>query len=169
MGYIPKTLPGFTYTGECSTELRADWGWIIRLKTSGTLTITDRNRKVDVFLVGGGGGGANDGNYHPGGGGGGGYTKTVRGISLSSGTGYRIEVGQGGASNANGSASSAFGYQADGGKTANATTNQGGAGGSQSRLTQRGRLLLERFNAYEQKLRDTASELYESYFGGLLE
>ena len=46
---------------------------------------------------------------------------------------------------------------------------QGGAGGSQSRLTQRGRLLLERFNAYEQKLRDTASELYESYFGGLLE
>ena len=46
---------------------------------------------------------------------------------------------------------------------------QGGAGGSQSRLTQRGRLLLERFNAYEQMLRDTASELYESYFGGLLE
>lgn len=46
---------------------------------------------------------------------------------------------------------------------------QGGAGGSQSRLTQRGRLLLERFNTYEQKLRDTASELYESYFGGLLE
>ena len=32
-----------------------------------------------------------------------------------------------------------------------------------------GRLLLERFNAYEQMLRDTASELYESYFGGLLE
>ena len=39
--YIPTSLPGFTYTGEYSTELRADWGWVIRLKTSGTLTITD--------------------------------------------------------------------------------------------------------------------------------
>lgn len=46
---------------------------------------------------------------------------------------------------------------------------QGGAGGSQSRLTQRGRLLLERFDAYERKLRETALELYDSYFGGLLE
>ena len=46
---------------------------------------------------------------------------------------------------------------------------QGGAGGSQSRLTQRGRLLLERFDAYERKLRETALSLYDSYFGGLLE
>lgn len=46
---------------------------------------------------------------------------------------------------------------------------QGGAGGSQSRLTQQGRLLLERFDAYERKLRETALELYDSYFGGLLE
>lgn len=46
---------------------------------------------------------------------------------------------------------------------------QGGAGGSQSRLTQRGRLLLERFDAYERKLRETALAMYDSYFGGLLE
>ena len=46
---------------------------------------------------------------------------------------------------------------------------QGGAGGSQSRLTQRGLLLLERFDAYERKLRETALSLYDSYFGGLLE
>ena len=46
---------------------------------------------------------------------------------------------------------------------------QGGAGGSQSRLTQQGRLLLERFDAYERKLRETALSLYDSYFGGLLE
>ena len=46
---------------------------------------------------------------------------------------------------------------------------QGGAGGSQSRLTQQGRLLLERFDAYERKLRETALALYDSYFGGLLE
>lgn len=129
MGYIPKTLPGFTYTGTYSTELRADWGWIIRMKTSGTLTITDRKRKIDAFLVGGGGGGGT-GNDYPGGGGGGGCTKTVCGISLSSGTGYWIEVGQGGASNSNGSASRAFGYQANGGSTENATARQGGAGGS---------------------------------------
>ena len=127
MGYIPKTLPGFTYTGECSTELRADWGWIIRMKTSGTLTITDRRRKVDAFLVGGGGGGGN-GTGSPEGGGGGGYTKTVSGISLSPGTGYWIEIGQGGAPNANGSASSAFGYQANVGNTSSGNT--GGAGGS---------------------------------------
>ena len=67
--YIPTSLPGFTYTGQYSTELRADWGWVIRFKTSGTLTITDRNRKVDAFLVGGGGGTygtaeLNDGSYY---------------------------------------------------------------------------------------------------------
>ena len=73
--YIPTSLPGFTYTGKYSTELRADWGWVIRFKTSGTLTITDRNRKIDIFLVGGGGGGAQ--NWYSSdalqGGGGGGY------------------------------------------------------------------------------------------------
>lgn len=46
---------------------------------------------------------------------------------------------------------------------------QGGAGGGQSRLTPRGRLLLERFDAYERKLQETARELYGRYFGGLLE
>lgn len=46
---------------------------------------------------------------------------------------------------------------------------QGGAGGSQSQLTDRGRLLLERYNAYEQKLKEQATALYDDYFGGLLE
>ena len=45
--------------------------------------------------------------------------------------------------------------------------SQGGAGGSQSRLTQRGRELLECYNAFEKMLKDRASELYEEYFGGL--
>lgn len=47
--------------------------------------------------------------------------------------------------------------------------SQGGAGGSQSRLTDRGRALLERYCAYEQALKDQANRLYEHYFGGLLE
>ena len=46
---------------------------------------------------------------------------------------------------------------------------QGGAGGSQSRLTERGRLLLERYTAYEKKLKEGAAELYPGYFGGLFE
>lgn len=47
--------------------------------------------------------------------------------------------------------------------------SQGGAGGSTSDLTEQGRLLLQRYLAYEQALRDQARELYENYFGGLLE
>ncbi len=47
--------------------------------------------------------------------------------------------------------------------------SQGGAGGSQSRLTDRGRLLLQRFTAYEQALRNQANALYDSFFEGVLE
>ena len=47
--------------------------------------------------------------------------------------------------------------------------SQGGAGGSTSILTNRGRQLLERYTAYEQKLKEQANTLYEEYFGGLLE
>ena len=47
--------------------------------------------------------------------------------------------------------------------------SQGGAGGSTSVLTDRGRLLMERYNAYEKQLKEQANALYESYFGGLLE
>lgn len=47
--------------------------------------------------------------------------------------------------------------------------SQGGAGGSTSILTERGRELLERYNAYEKALKDQANSLYEQYFGGLFE
>ena len=46
---------------------------------------------------------------------------------------------------------------------------QGGAGGSQSRLTERGRLLLERYTAYEKKMKELSVQLYDDYFGGLFE
>ncbi len=47
--------------------------------------------------------------------------------------------------------------------------SQGGAGGSTSVLTQRGRELLERYDAYEQKLKAFAKEQYQTFFGGLFE
>ena len=47
--------------------------------------------------------------------------------------------------------------------------SQGGAGGSTSDLTQKGRDLLERYNAYDKQLKQQANELYEAYFGGLFE
>ena len=47
--------------------------------------------------------------------------------------------------------------------------SQGGARGSTSVLTDRGRFLLERYNAYEAKLKEQANTLYEDYFGGLFE
>ena len=47
--------------------------------------------------------------------------------------------------------------------------SQGGAGGSTSDLTPRGRALLERYNAYEQALKNRANDLYAQYFGGLFE
>ena len=45
--------------------------------------------------------------------------------------------------------------------------SQGGAGGSTSVLTDRGKELLDRYNAYEQALKDQANTLYDRYFGGL--
>ena len=47
--------------------------------------------------------------------------------------------------------------------------SQGGAGGSTSVLTQRGRELLERYNAYEKVLKDQANALYDQYFEGMFE
>jgi len=47
--------------------------------------------------------------------------------------------------------------------------SQGGAGGSTSVLTERGRELLRRYSAYEQQLKDQANRLYDQYFGGLFE
>ena len=47
--------------------------------------------------------------------------------------------------------------------------SQGGAGGSTSDLTQKGRDLMERYVVYDKKLKQQANELYETYFGGLFE
>lgn len=138
MGYIPTALPDFSYTGAYTTELRADWGWVIRFKSSGTLTFTGRNRKIDVFLVGGGGGGTTNtySETYCGGGGGGGHTTMKTDVSIKAQKAYSIVVGSGGTSAwaANdGGASTAFGLSAAGGKGAKHTSNSsayGGDGGS---------------------------------------
>ena len=47
--------------------------------------------------------------------------------------------------------------------------SQGGAGGSTSVLTERGRDLLARYLAYEKHLKQQAHDLYAEYFGGIFE
>ena len=47
--------------------------------------------------------------------------------------------------------------------------SQGGAGGSQSRLTPMGKDLLGRFLAYEKALKEQAAALYDTHFGGMFE
>jgi molybdate transport repressor ModE-like protein len=45
--------------------------------------------------------------------------------------------------------------------------SQGGAGGGKSSLTEDGSLLLTRFDAYSEALREKAGELFDAYFEGL--
>ena len=47
--------------------------------------------------------------------------------------------------------------------------SQGGAGGGRSSLTDQGRVLLERYEAYAAAIRDAAGELYKDYFAELFE
>ena len=152
-----NAIPEFTYTGDYEIVNDSDepiatsqGNWKIRFLTSGTLTFTALNgaeNGIDVFLVGGGGSGANgceesDGTYRSTYGGGGGYTKTVRGVRISTNTDYAITVGAGGASASaisqsghNGGSTSAFGATVNGGKgavgfTGSSWTGSGGNGGS---------------------------------------
>lgn len=46
--------------------------------------------------------------------------------------------------------------------------NQGGVGGGSSRLTKEGERLLSAYEAYSAKLRDSAAQLFEKYFDGLI-
>lgn len=96
----------FTYTGAYAVEGDLGGDFVIRFKTSGTLTITDAGNaaSLDAFLVGGGGGGMVGTNSNKigtgiafGAGGGGGYTATHSSIMITTDTAYTIAVGAGGA------------------------------------------------------------------------
>ena len=47
--------------------------------------------------------------------------------------------------------------------------NQGGSGGSRSALTEKGRLLIERYGSYTKQLSRIADELYEEHFKGMFD
>ena len=139
-----RLVPAFTYTGDyelvhdddtpIDTTSASDMQspWKIRFLESGDLSFTNMygtNSGIDVFIVGagGGGGGASSG---AGGGGGGGYTRTERGVAVSTNTVYPITVGLGGAMRVDGGSSSGFGYTANGGLQGQNGAKAGGNGGS---------------------------------------
>lgn len=143
-------VPDYTYTG--NAEWYNEEKTILKLKTSGVLTLS-KDCYADVFVVGGGASGAGSyGNYVPqisGGGGGGGYTKTQR-VSFKKGTEYPATIGAGGAGVSNntynnrngnaGGATSINGVSANGGNPGtggygsssipDTSYGNGGAGGS---------------------------------------
>lgn len=146
-------VPVFTYKKSDGTDasyiiLRDDaTSWRIKFLESGTLNFQSLgnivDNQIDAFLVGGGGGGGtghafytdNENSYFGGGGGGGGggYTTTST-ISVSYSVDYPIVVGAGGASQTNGSSTTAFELSALGGnKGVNGawrTYGYGGEGGN---------------------------------------
>ncbi|MEN6339600.1 MAG: glycine-rich domain-containing protein [Clostridiaceae bacterium] len=117
----------FSYSGTYSYLDDGDGNCRIRFLTSGIFTPI-KNFTFDLFLVGGGAGGGAAGTGGRGGGGGG-RTLTHLSIELQANTAYTVTVGAGGASNANGGTTSAFGYSISGGNTAG-NSCVGGAGGS---------------------------------------
>ena len=131
-------VPDYAYTG--NAEWYNEEKTILKLKTSGVLTLS-KDCVADVFVVGGGASGSarqtND-VYQAAGGGGGGYTKNSR-VQFSKNTEYSAIVGAGGAkvyapsqgeiSGNVGGSSSINGVIADGGKTGS-KKYIGGDGGS---------------------------------------
>ena len=118
-------VPDYTYTG--NAEWYNEEKTILKLKTSGVLTLT-KNCTADVFCVGGGGAGnypSNSSSNNEGsGGGGGGYTFTAR-VNFAKNSNYQAIIGAGGAR------MTTRGTQAPSGGTTsiNGVSANGGAGG----------------------------------------
>ena len=143
---VTSYKPTYTYSGNAQLIDDGNYNWRIKFLTSGVLNFTSLGNasSIDVFCVGGGGAGCNAG-------GGGGYTGTSRGVGVSAGTNYTIEIGAGGtigsgypypetssySGNAGGN-TSAFGLVVGGGQAAyqvyvrdeNQSYTYGGNGGS---------------------------------------
>lgn len=127
-------VPDYTYTG--NAEWYNEEHTILKLKTSGVLTLT-KDCIADVFCVGGGGsGGCLSSSSTYGGGGGGGFTRTAR-LQFYKGTDYPAVIGAGGASayNSNGNdggSTSINGVTANGGLKGEGKGGNGGSGGGAS-------------------------------------
>lgn len=123
-GEAPATLPEFTYTGNYELIDDGDGNWRIKCKTSGTLTFTDKDQILDVFMVGGGGGAP----Y------GGGYTRLDSSVSVSKSVQYTVVIGAGGytidTQNATDGGDTSFGALTPAGGGKKGTTTVGGDGGS---------------------------------------
>lgn len=97
---VRRTRPFFTFTPDDASAApgysldQSGNNWVLKLLTSGTLTLAGA-RSVDLFAVGGGGGSGA-------GGGGGGYTTTVRAVTMQPEIGYAVTIGAGGTPNSNG-------------------------------------------------------------------
>lgn len=127
-GEAPATLPEFTFTGNYELLDDGDGNWRIKCKTSGTLTFTDKNHTLDVFMVGGGGGAP----Y--GGGAGGGYTRLVPNVVISKNVQYTVTIGAGGytinTESATDGGNTSFGALSAAGGGRKGTEMGGGSGGS---------------------------------------
>lgn len=125
---IVDVLVDFTYTGDYIYLNDGSDNWRIKFLTSGVF-IPNEDINMDVFLVGGGGGGGRgQSGYGKGGGGGGGGYVTNANITVKAGKSYNVVIGEGGVSREDGTASTAFGFTAKGGK--GSFYSEGGTGGS---------------------------------------
>lgn len=121
----------FTYTGAYETEGNLEGNFIIRFKTSGTLTITSHGNNTsglyDVFAVGGGAGGGSGAQTDKSPRGGcGGYTNTKKKISAALNTSYNIIIGSGGAGGTAYGSTSEY-YGGDGGLSSGLGNSANGA------------------------------------------
>ena len=104
--------PGLVGTATGGTQTTSGAYTIHSFTTTGTFTFTPPSSgSVEVLIVGGGGGGGGS----IGGGGGGGGVIWMPSVNVTSGTGYSIVVGAGGATGTNGQNSTAFTAIAAGG------------------------------------------------------
>ena len=85
----------FEYTGDMAVTYDDAGNWLLKITSSGSLTL-GFSGDIDLFLVGGGGGGGNSGANLGSGGGGGGRVTTSKNYPLSAGT-FAISIGVGGA------------------------------------------------------------------------
>ena len=124
----------YVYSGKYAESTNAEGKTVIRLNTSGKLTITEGKQTVDVLVQAGGGGGGcyhTGSSYKSGGGGGGGYDTTQ--VFLTAGSEYDITIGSGGVGAFASTSSSGSAVGTDGGDTiAFGVTCTGGGGGGAS-------------------------------------